>query len=133
MSIQMMPREESYYQHIVEDYLGGSHMRLSNDWITDVTTSLVHAEIKRWNHALKAIGRLQMYNYVCHRPQLQVYLFKDMASEKTMQTYADVIVTAGIDVFYFEFKDTTSFDINIVNYHTKEIMYTHTFMHQSNV
>ena len=56
MSTQRYPTDEYFYQCIVEKYLGGRHMRLSNDCITDVTTDMVHAEVKRWNHATDAIG-----------------------------------------------------------------------------
>ena len=119
-----LPREEYFYQRLVEDYLGGGHMRLSNGFITDVTTSLVHAEVKRWSDSIGVNGQLKFYNYVCYRPQLQAYLFEDMVSEEKMQQRADFLLHEGIDVFSFEFKDK-SCDINVINYHTKEIMYTH--------
>jgi hypothetical protein len=40
-------KDESFYQLIVEKYLGGTHSRNKNG-ITDVTTDKIHAEIKRW-------------------------------------------------------------------------------------
>lgn len=41
-----MKKPESFYQAIVEKYLGGTHMPLNNHTVTDVTTDVIHAEIK---------------------------------------------------------------------------------------
>ena len=47
-------KNEDFYQHIVEKYLNGTHMKLPSG-ITDVTNEKIHAEIKKWDQFKKGI------------------------------------------------------------------------------
>lgn len=67
-------RSEVFYQAIVEEYLQGQHKKLKHG-VTDVRNHKVHAEIKRWDLFMQAIGQLMYYNWVDPKEELHVYFF----------------------------------------------------------
>jgi hypothetical protein len=67
-------KPEVFYQRILEKHLDGKHMRLDCG-ITDITTDLLHAEIKEWRKWKEAVGQLLSYNVCENRPYLRLYLF----------------------------------------------------------
>lgn len=67
-------KNESFYQMIVEKYLGGTHKKLKCG-ITDVSTDAIHAEIKNYDRSDVCVGQLLRYNREDPKERLQVYLF----------------------------------------------------------
>lgn len=96
---------ERTYQKILEVHLGATHKRLLNgQYITDITTDKLHAEIKNWNRWHSVIGQLHIYNKIDPRPQLHTYLFGDQP------TRTDLAISTLIDF------NISPFDISIADF-----------------
>ncbi len=95
--------DESFYQKVVEEYLGKGHMKLKG-CITDVTTDTAHAEIKRWNSFSQAIGQLQYYDLVAPRPELHAYMFDESCGETKIAVAAEGLmgtIKSKLKLFHF--------------------------------
>lgn len=67
-------KTEKFYQTILEDFLQGTHQRLSCGE-TDITTETFHAEIKHWESWKHAAGQILAYNNADPKDELRVYFF----------------------------------------------------------
>jgi hypothetical protein len=94
-----VPQKEAYYQRILENVLKGSHKKIPSG-ITDVTTSTLHAEIKKWPKWRHAVGQLLSYNVFDEKPNLQIYLFNHY-SPKAKLIALSVFQVYGIRPFEF--------------------------------
>jgi hypothetical protein len=92
-------RTESFYQEIVEAYLQGSHKKLKHG-VTDVTNDKVHAEIKRWECFMEAIGQLTYYNWMDPKDELHIYFF-GRSSAKDSNFIIDLLIGKGYKVHTF--------------------------------
>lgn len=92
-------KKESFYQHIVEEYLGGTHLKVE-DGITDVTTDEIHAEIKEWSSYKNVVGQLKYYNLCAPRKKLQAYLFGTYPKSK-QQHALSLFKTQNIEPYTF--------------------------------
>lgn len=101
-------KNESFYQAIVEEYLQGTHKKLTCG-ITDITTDDCHAEVKEWCCYKEAMGQLMAYNSCDPKSRLEIYLFgkyeeksKNKASQIMHDTnhivYEFVHIDNGVDI-----------------------------------
>lgn len=112
---------ESFYQSILERYLEGTHKKILNVGVTDVTTDTVHAEIKAWNAWKSAIGQIQAYNTAEPRTEQHIYLFGDMIPDEAKEEAVKIIKKNGIECF--EFVHAKKHKLQIVNCNTKETVF----------
>lgn len=122
----MPKKQESFYQAIVEEYLGGTHKRImSNDecvGITDITTDTIHAEIKTFSCFKEACGQLLWYGKFDPGKELQMYLFGDIPTGRRAKLICQAIQSHfGIKVFTFE---ESSEKVFIVCMETGKILFT---------
>ena len=75
-----LDKTESFYQKHMEKYLKGEHLKVRSG-ITDVSTDLIHAELKLWSNYKDSIGQLLCYNIDKPRKELHVYLFGSYVAE----------------------------------------------------
>lgn len=117
-------RTEDFYQLIVENWLGGSHRKIGIG-VTDVTTDIVHAEIKRWKEWKHALGQLTAYQDDCPKEQLHVYLFGPYSKtrkQKAVKTFNN----KNIQCFDFKEEERDGARIIcIINASTGEEIYIH--------
>jgi hypothetical protein len=94
-------RLEKHYQIIVEKITSGSHKRLACG-VTDITTDVFHAEIKRWICWKEALGQLLAYNHFDKKLELRVYLFGEYS-----QKYKNIAIEAfkNYNIRCFQFLD----------------------------
>ncbi len=111
---------ESFYQCILEAYLGGTHKQLLNVGITDVTTDTIHAEIKTWSLWKAAIGQLKAYNVADPKTEMQIYLFGDCRTD-VKEEATNIITKNGIKCF--EFLQVHKHKIQIMNCKTYEVVF----------
>lgn len=114
-------KNENFYQLLLEEHLGGTHMKLACG-ITDVTTSECHAEIKEWKSWKEAIGQLTCYNAVEPRPVLAMYMFGKYLQQCKEQALK---VAQSCRLLVYEFFENTDGDICIKNMSKQEIVYTY--------
>lgn len=69
-----VPKDEGFFQRILEAFLKGSHRKLECG-ITDVTTETCHAECKNWNSYKEGVGQLLIYNDEDPKLELHLYFF----------------------------------------------------------
>ena len=113
-------KNEAFYQIVVEQYLNGTHKYLASG-ITDVTNNDTHAEIKRWSKYKEGLGQLLTYNRDDPKERLQMYFF-GKSSAKLEACAISHCKDKNIEVFMFDmFPDR----VNIVEYSTKNIVYTY--------
>lgn len=106
-------KNESFYQAIVEKFLGASHKRLLVG-ITDITTDNCHAEIKDWRHWKEAVGQVMCYNAVEPKNEMHLYCFgpyKDFCKNEAIK----VLQRLGIQVFEIVNEDTIPRIVNCIN------------------
>ena len=115
-----IPLLQIWYQRVVETYLGATHMRLGH-CITNVTTDIAHAEIKRWKSFVTAMGKILRYKTLCPRPESHVYMFDETCSTEHRIEAARVMTLAGIRVFTFEFDHDT---VYIIEYATRKRVFS---------
>lgn len=99
-------KNEKFYQECLETFKfpGSSHCRLSCG-ITDITTDVLHAEIKAFDCWKEAIGQLLAYNLEAPRDELHVYLFGGRTkSGLCKQELSNMFQKLGIKAF--ELKST---------------------------
>lgn len=113
-------KREDYYQIIVEEFLKGTHKRL-NCGVTDVTTDIIHAEIKEWCSYKQCHGQLLSYNLEDPRPTLQVYLFGTYGKKAKEAAYQNLI-QFNFEVYTFDHHDKS---VDIIEYRTNEIKFTY--------
>jgi hypothetical protein len=82
--------QESYYQDILEKYLGGTHMRLPSGE-TDITTTKLHAEIKNIASWRKGMMQLFLYNSSEPRQELHLYVFGTKGTEADAKCYRKIV------------------------------------------
>lgn len=112
-------KDESVYQLLLQNFLGGKHLQL-NIGVTDISTDRLHAEIKLWNCWKEAIGQLLVYNKEAPRETLYLYLFGKY-SKKCKVKAVEMIQSFGIKPFEVEVvKD----EFRITDLVTSEIIYT---------
>jgi hypothetical protein len=112
---------ESFFQKIVESYLGGGHKTLCNGMITDVTTDTIHAEIKVWDDYLRGISQLQAYNLHCPREKLQLYFFgkySKKCQDNAIKTVKGLLPSCEIYVF-----DIVGSVVHIKDYGSDNVVY----------
>lgn len=107
-------RKESFYQTIVEEYLQGTHKKLKR-CVTDVSNDRVHAEIKKWDCFLEAIGQLTYYNWVDPKEELHIYFF-GRTSQKDADYLIPLLMEKGFIVHTF--RDTE--DGVVIHQHNKK-------------
>ena len=115
-------KNKKFYQSIVKKYLKGTPSRNCHG-ITDVTNDKVHAEIKTLCDYKTAIGQVQAYNYVDKKEELHIYLFDD-DNKKQLSIAAEYIKFLNIKLFTFTVSPEK---VEIIEYETKEIKFTHIF------
>lgn len=96
-------KNESFYQAIVEQHLGGGHKKLLIGE-TDVTTETHHAEIKNWDCWKESVGQLTVYNNEDPKEHLHVYLFGKCSIEKRIRV-VDALQKCKMNVFTFDEED----------------------------
>lgn len=107
-------KTEDIYQTALEKYLHGTHKRLKCG-ITDITTSIFHAEIKEWQGWKGALGQLVSYNQEDPRQELRAYFFGKV-NKKTKQVALEVLEAVNIRAFEVDFTDVEH--MSILNLHT---------------
>lgn len=113
-------KDESFYQLIVEKYLGSSHLRIASG-VTDVTTDTIHAEIKRSSNYKEAVGQLTSYNIMHPMKELQVYMF-DKCNKTTMDTAVIIFKNQKYKIHEFNISKNK---VDILDYETKEVLFTY--------
>lgn len=93
-----IPRNELFYQRILEVVLHGKHMKTACGE-TDITTDAFHAEIKAASNWKDAIGQLLCYNKDAPRPELRLYLFGNNKRSKKIVQGAQA---HGVNVYIIE-------------------------------
>ena len=89
--------------------------------ITDVSTTRVHSEVKRWTSFIEAIGQLRTYNYQCPREELYAFMFDETCGQSKIETAMDMFKSEGIKVFTFTTdKDKTS----IIDMSTQDVVFS---------
>lgn len=112
-------KKEAFYQHMVERYLNGTHLKLPSG-ITDVSTDQIHAEVKNTIDWKSALGQLYCYNHDSPRTRLHAYLF-GKASKNALKTAYEKFSSMNIEMYTF----TSNDDIHsIVKYDTGDIVYS---------
>jgi len=87
---------EKYYQIILEQYTNGKHEKLDCG-ITDITTSDMHIEIKKFSMYKQALGQLIAYKQRKWKPKLYAVFFGNIKPEKK-EIVIDVFKSNGIGV-----------------------------------
>jgi hypothetical protein len=113
-------KNEAFYQSILEDFLLGTHKKLSSG-ITDITTDTCHAEIKEWCCYKEGIGQLMAYNVCDPKEQLEMYMFGNY-SNNCKDAAANIISACKIKLYEFINKEH---GVDIVNYTDKTIVYSY--------
>lgn len=120
LNISPVPQyKEIFYQQILEKHLGGNHLQLHTG-ITDVTTDLIHAEIKIWYDYRKGISQLQLYNAASRRERLQLYFFgNSLRNERAI--VCEYVPAFNIELYEFVHEGLI---LKIVNLITNECIAT---------
>lgn len=90
-------KDERFYQNMMEKRLGGRHMKLPCG-VTDITTDVLHVELKEWKFWKSGLGQLCAYNADCPRSQLHLYLFGVPTTEPRVIVQA--CKNQSIDVYH---------------------------------
>ena len=107
-------RNESYYQKIVANHLGGGHIHVANAGISDVTTKNEHAEVKKWSQAHHAVGQLLSYNSAMRREKLSVYFYGPIPSSDRYGVVLDLCSEYDIHVYSIDEDDDGILEHKIV-------------------
>lgn len=92
-------KQEDYYQMLLEKHFKSGHLSLENG-VTDISTDIMHAEIKNWDCDKKALGQLIYYNAVSPRKDLRAYFFGKCSNDKKKKTN-EVFNKSNIRCFEF--------------------------------
>ena len=106
-ALKQPPKNENYYQNLLEQLTNGKHMHIPGIGRTDVTTNDAHMEIKRWHRYQEVPGQLAKYQSKCPRPRSVVYFFGSMPSNERVRNIQNLMVAHGIEMNYFDdYEDT---------------------------
>jgi hypothetical protein len=116
-------RNEAYYQHIIEIFLGNTHEDLivkgSLMGTTDISTPSLHGEIKTWKKWKYAMGQLIAYNTCNLRPEMNAYMF-GRYEEAHKREASNIMKSNGVTVY--DLHDTEN-GVDIIEYETHNMVY----------
>jgi hypothetical protein len=115
-------KTEEAYQLVLEQYLQGTHKRLTCG-VTDITTDSLHAEVKGWSDWKHAFGQLMAYNLEDPREELHVYLFGSRPNKK--QTEQAVNMFQAMKIIPYEVHIPSPECCNLINLITKQVTTLH--------
>jgi len=113
-------KSEKFYQSILEEYLGGTHMSIDGIGTTDITTDDMHVEIKEWKEWKAALGQILAYNHGEKRDKLAVYLFGPKCVRYSFAI--DCMQTLGIEVYELSC-DAIAQTVTIYSFANGEVVY----------
>lgn len=91
-------RCEDFYQAILERHLGGAHKTLPLG-TTDISTDVLHAEIKVWDCYKEGVGQLITYQLLDPKDELHLYLFGKAYTRNYARLMAQAYAFVNIQLF----------------------------------